>query len=179
MIQEALKKAEGDKGVTVPRPLPQQVERDRRELPAGKAAASAAPVAAGKIVAVSVVILLVVAIALVSYVLWPHAAATARPDAVAAQPVQEVSYRPLPGTAPEVSAGAQAPDAATSKTDYAASAPPLVLNGIMYLEEGPRAIINNAIVETGDSVSGANVVRIDRKKVILVYNDVEITLNLK
>ncbi len=57
--------------------------------------------------------------------------------------------------------------------------PDLSLNGIMYLEDGPRAIINNSIVEVGNTVAGATVTRIDRKSVALESNGVEITLNLK
>jgi hypothetical protein len=57
--------------------------------------------------------------------------------------------------------------------------PDLILNGIMYLETGPRALINNAIVGAGDTVNGATVTAINKKSVILTYNNVEITLNLK
>ncbi len=57
--------------------------------------------------------------------------------------------------------------------------PELVLNGIMYLDDGSRAIINNAIVGDGDSVSGAKVIKINSNNVILQYQDAEITLSLK
>lgn len=57
--------------------------------------------------------------------------------------------------------------------------PDLVLNGIMYLETGPRAIINNNIVQEGDMIGGATIVLINKNSVILRYNNVEITLNLK
>ncbi len=57
--------------------------------------------------------------------------------------------------------------------------PTLVLNGIMYSNENPQAIINNGIVEEGDVVSGATVVKIDNKKALLLYNDEEIVLTLK
>ena len=60
-----------------------------------------------------------------------------------------------------------------------AEPPDLALNGIMYLETGPRAIINNKIVQEGDMVGGATVVLINKNSAILKYNDVEITLSLK
>jgi hypothetical protein len=58
-------------------------------------------------------------------------------------------------------------------------APDLELNGIMYLEEKPRAIINGNMVEVGESVSGAKIDAITRNSVLLNYNDLEITLKLK
>ena len=55
----------------------------------------------------------------------------------------------------------------------------LVLNGIMYLDEGPRAIINNSIVTEGDNIDGAVVRKINRKSVVLSSGGSEFTLNLK
>lgn len=57
--------------------------------------------------------------------------------------------------------------------------PNLILNGIMLLSDKPRAIINDAIVEEGDTVGGAKVVKINKNKVTLIYEDLEIILNLK
>ena len=54
-----------------------------------------------------------------------------------------------------------------------------ILNGIMYLEAGPRAIINNNIVEEGDVVKGATVAKIDKKSVLLRTGDSEIILELR
>jgi len=59
------------------------------------------------------------------------------------------------------------------------AAPEFALNGIMYLEGAPRAIINDVVVEVGDTVSGAKVVRIDRQSAVVEYNGAEIVLNLK
>jgi hypothetical protein len=59
------------------------------------------------------------------------------------------------------------------------AAPDLVLNGIMYLPSHPQAIINNSVVTEGDTVSGAVVKRISRNSVVLEYDKLEITLNLK
>ena len=55
----------------------------------------------------------------------------------------------------------------------------LTLNGIMYIREKPRAIINGNVVEVGESVSGAKVSAINEDRVLLNYNGVEITLKLK
>jgi type II secretory pathway component PulC len=58
-------------------------------------------------------------------------------------------------------------------------APDLVLNGIMYLPDKPQAIINDSVVTEGDTVSGATVRKIERNRVVLDYDKLEITLNLK
>lgn len=58
-------------------------------------------------------------------------------------------------------------------------APDLELNGIMYMQETPRAIINGNMVEVGESVSGAKIDAINKDSVLLNYNDLEITLKLK
>jgi hypothetical protein len=49
----------------------------------------------------------------------------------------------------------------------------------MSLEGEPRAIINNAMVELGDEVDGARVVKIEKRSVLLRKGETEITLNLK
>jgi type II secretory pathway component PulC len=54
--------------------------------------------------------------------------------------------------------------------------PDLILNGIMYIREKPRAIINGNVVEVGESVGGAKVNAINEDRVLLNYNGVEITL---
>jgi len=59
------------------------------------------------------------------------------------------------------------------------SAPNFALNGIMYLESGPRAIINNTVVEAGDSIRGAKVVNIGKTSVTLLFEDSEIKLTLR
>jgi hypothetical protein len=53
-----------------------------------------------------------------------------------------------------------------------------VLNGIMYLVDGPRAIINDIIVGEGETVGGAKVSKIKKDQVILDYNDSEVELNI-
>lgn len=56
--------------------------------------------------------------------------------------------------------------------------PKFLLNGIMYLETGPQAIINGAVVKEGDIIDGAVVARIDRSSVTLRLKDSEIILRV-
>ena len=53
-----------------------------------------------------------------------------------------------------------------------------VLNGIMYLIDGPRAIINDIIVGEGETVNGAKVKKIKKDSVLLNYKDSEVALNI-
>ncbi len=53
-----------------------------------------------------------------------------------------------------------------------------VLNGIMQLVDGPRAIINDIIVGEGETINGAKVEKIKKDGVLLKYNDSEVDLNI-
>lgn len=53
-----------------------------------------------------------------------------------------------------------------------------ILDGIMYIADRPRAIINNIIVGEGEVVDGANVEKINKDNVVLKYNESEVTLKL-
>jgi len=53
-----------------------------------------------------------------------------------------------------------------------------ILDGIMYIADRPRAIINNIIVGEGEAVDGANVEKINKDNVVLKYNESEVTLKL-
>lgn len=93
---------------------------------------------------------------------------------------QEVIYKPISKTDIKLedkiaNVGQAVSQAIETKPRY----PDLSLNGIMYLEDGPRAIINNSIVEVGNTVAGATVTKINKKSVVLESNGVEITLKLK
>jgi type II secretory pathway component PulC len=91
---------------------------------------------------------------------------------------QEVQYKPIPRIETKSKETAVS-EVRTVVKAPGAQYPELVLNGIMYLEIGPCAIINDAIVEEGDIVKGARVTKINKKSVVLEYNNVEITLSLK
>jgi hypothetical protein len=73
---------------------------------------------------------------------------------------------------------AAAPKMAPSSPS-AETPPSFILNGIMYLEKGPKAIIDGSTVIEGDVIKGATVVKINPNSVILNFNDLEIRLNLK
>lgn len=87
------------------------------------------------------------------------------------QPRANVS---IPDAAPvtESPAAGKAPDLSKQ------GAPRFLLNGIMYLDEGPQAIINGAVVKEGDVVNGAAVVKINRNNVLMKFKDEEIVLRL-
>lgn len=96
-----------------------------------------------------------------------------------AKNAQEVSYRPIIRDMAKEPAGATDRLNASPMLAKNTTAPELVLNGIMYVEGKPRAIINNFIVEPGDTVLGALITGIKRESVILEHENVEITLNLR
>ncbi|MBI4974429.1 MAG: hypothetical protein HZC19_01230 [Candidatus Omnitrophica bacterium] len=90
---------------------------------------------------------------------------TAKVDFVETAPHQEIVYKPIVEK--------------VAKPDEPHTKPTLILNGIMYLEDGPQAIINDALVREGDIVKGATVIKINKDSVVLTLNDVEMTLILK
>ncbi len=57
--------------------------------------------------------------------------------------------------------------------------PKFILNGIMSLNNAPKAIINDSMVGEGDIIGGAKVIKIGTNNVVLNLNDLEITLILK
>jgi hypothetical protein len=59
-----------------------------------------------------------------------------------------------------------------------ADEPSWVLGGILYDENNPVAIINGQIVRPGESIAGAKVIAIDRKKVALEINGGSLSLSL-
>jgi len=67
-----------------------------------------------------------------------------------------------------------APKPKTVKGEF----PNFVLNGIMELVDGPRAIVNNVIVAMGDVIGGATVKKIDKDRVILQKENSVVTLGM-
>lgn len=59
-----------------------------------------------------------------------------------------------------------------------AKKPELSLTGIVWGNERPCAFINNMMVEEGEMVNGAKVVKIDYRKVLLSFGEKEISLSL-
>ncbi len=70
------------------------------------------------------------------------------------------------------------PESPAPKKFPAAPPPKFMLSGIMYIESGPKAIINGSVVQEGDVISGATVKKIDRVDVVLSYEDLEILLKM-
>jgi hypothetical protein len=56
--------------------------------------------------------------------------------------------------------------------------PALILNGIMYLENKPQAIINGQVLEEGDKINNATVLAIEKDCVLLNLNDTNLKLDL-
>ncbi|MCX5678204.1 MAG: hypothetical protein NTY76_03750 [Candidatus Omnitrophica bacterium] len=175
IIQEALEKAQSD--VKDVKPAVQEIAK--------ASGVKKAPVTKKAPIANKRALMAVVLLALMTFAVFSAGRFLSkigdRTDRTSAANSQEVSYRPL------VRDQAKSPNTAGSREQISVSpenlkapeSPKLVLNGIMYLDDGPRAIINNFIVGLGDSVSGAKVTRINRQSVILEYQNVEITLSLK
>ncbi len=59
-----------------------------------------------------------------------------------------------------------------------AKKPKLSLTGIVWGNERPYAFINNMMVEEGEMIDGAKVVKIDYRKVLLSFGEKEIFLSL-
>ena len=59
-----------------------------------------------------------------------------------------------------------------------AKKPELSLTGIVWGNERPCAFINNMMVEEGEMVNGAKVIKIDYRKVLLSFGEKEISLSL-
>lgn len=54
--------------------------------------------------------------------------------------------------------------------------PEFILNGIVWNTDRPQAIINNQIVNQGDTIEGAKIVSIRKSGIDLIFEDINITL---
>lgn len=162
IIQEALEKAQSDV---------KPVEQEFVKVPAVPVTKKA-PAAKKMSITSKRVLMAVMLLALMAFAVFSAGRFLTRTNnGTSAADSQEVSYKPLVRGREQAKPSPEAMKAPES--------PRLVLNGIMYLEDGPRAIINNLIVGSGDMVSGARVTGINRQSVVLEYENVEITLSLK
>lgn len=57
--------------------------------------------------------------------------------------------------------------------------PQLTLNGIVYDEERPYAIVNNKVLLKGEMIEGATLVEIKRDSVKFLFNDKELIIKAK
>jgi len=182
IIQEALKKAQTKYTKEVVKAASVQKNASGADLLPQKPPHAAIPFA--KLVPGVVLLIFIIGFGLNSFLSkGPGEAGKSRPR-------QDVSYRPAVKNAalndrPDAGLDIHAGDIASPIKNAISSgaafvqAPNLELNGIMYLQDRPRAIINGNMLEVGEFVSGARVNTITKNSVLLNYNDLEITLKLK
>jgi type II secretory pathway component PulC len=172
IIQEALKKAQGYIEAKKDSQLPQKERETGYSIKHAKRA---------KIILslVSIVLLILV----VGQMLFVRKTTTDFKGSIASR--QEVTYKKLDAAMdikPAAVSPVEGPSSAAKPIEYFTlkpNPPELILNGIMYLPECPQAIINNVVVTVGDIIKGAVVRKINKNNVVLDYNNVEITLDLK
>ena len=176
IIQEALKKAQDTQEAPPPLSQPQPAVTETAPFRAEPPAPSKAVFKPVMIAAFAAALIITAGFGahFFSSIKKSFPAKTNPPDTAIQQ---QVTYKPAATPVPEPK-GPLAP--IQKMADLKSAVPPkLILNGIMYIETGPRAIINGNTVEVGDSVSGAEVRRINRDNVVLTFNDAEITIDLK
>jgi len=195
LIQEALDKVQEKrfgkgsvkaKSAAVPEPAA-VITGNRPAEPVKKEVHFTVPVA-GAAVAVAAIALVLIFVLFGSN-LSGSAAKKAGPTRPRLEVRQNVIYKPITPVSEEKSDAASAAQAVmapvieamakTSSSGISSRMPKLILNGIMYVEGNPRAIVNGYTVLEGDSVSGAVVKEIRKDSVVFNANDVEITIDLK
>jgi hypothetical protein len=181
IIQEALKKAERQIKDTKQIPAADGASRVKTPDTSGPVESRKPPVTGHdpRAVAILLVILIVTAVVAASQ-LFPKKNIPAKssvPGEAVSKPAVVTSKNEELPILPSVIF--QQPHDAVQSDEKKPTTPEFVLNGIMYLEGSPRAIINDSMVEVGDAVNGATVVKIDKKNVLLEYNGAEISLDLK
>jgi hypothetical protein len=164
IIQEALKKAQGTYTKTVSPPQAdiavKETVDDKIAAPIPHQPVSAKPV----LIPVVVVLTIVIGFGLKLFLTDTSNVKAKEPD----RPHQVVTLQPV----------AESIKNSIPTAFISGQAPNLILNGIMYIQERPRAIINGNMVEEGDSVSGARVTAISKDDVTLDYNSTQINLKL-
>lgn len=127
-------------------------------------------------------VLLVVFIVLLGFTIKQFSFSPAKNGAKTGLAITEAIYKPISS----IDKKAAEPPVAEPYTNSAGKTrvvngkfPDFILNGIMQLVDGPRAIINNVIVATGDIIGGATVKKIDKDKVILQKKDSIVTLGME
>lgn len=101
-----------------------------------------------------------------------HQAVQLPPAVVRLAPVtEETVFEPVPQ--------ANAKQEGKASVDVTKERPPnFILNGIMHLEDGPKAIINGYIVDKGDKINGATVMDINEDSVLVSLDDSKVKLKL-
>lgn len=194
IINDALKKAQKQGTADQkPAPVPQEA---LQKLPASSPSyipAQPRPAASKKIapMLVFLIIVIIAAGAIAGFVLMrgmhtQAATQSAEKQSSAAQPAKVETLPAKEAAASTSKAGESKQDVSykapselpTAKTVTPAP-PALVLSGIMYVADNPRALINDCIVCEGEMVSGAVVKKINPTNVVLDHKNTEITLRLK
>ncbi len=187
IIQEALKRAQYN--YSGKKSLPQAYE-DPGQEPAISASAETPDVwviTKKTIVVVCVIALLALATGFGMRALFPKLVAMdkarrSKDSAVAVQKTESDKTVPPSPFPASVERATERP-LVLAASGQANQSPNLVLNGIMYVEEKPKAIINGTVVREGDVISGAIVTSITENSVLLKYNNndnqVEVALKLK
>lgn len=174
IIQEALKKAQGADKTVKPsvtlRNVPIQAKRSSNKK------------------SLLYIIIAVAAIVMITMIFIKHAASR-KPAPVTspalASAVKQALPPPIEKAAEEVPAPVEAPEPAIVEERAAPVLPvipqekELVLSGIMHLDGGSQAIVNNITVMEGDTIDGATVKKITDNSVVLKRNDAETILHLK
>lgn len=194
IIQEALKKAQAQmKGPALPpepvRPAPPERARmdvdgapeipDRRLKTARQEQALRRhdPVA----VAALIVVLVIIAVFAASRIVDMKAADSGAADNAAAVALDRPE-QPDQSERPAAAGDFPTIQSMVFQRPVAEPRPPqteFILNGIMYIDGSPRAIINDSMVGVGDAVSGARVLKIEKRNVVLQHNGAEVILDLK
>jgi len=187
IIQEALKRAQYN--YTGKKSLPQAHEEPGREptIPT-PAEAPDLRVITKKIAVIVYVITLLALVtgfgirAIFSKIATTNKERKSKDLTVAVQKTDPDKAVPPPPSSVAVEQATERPLALVS-SGQANQSPNLILNGIMYIEENPKAIINGTVVRKGDVISGAIVTSITENNVLLKYNNndnqVEVALKLK
>jgi|GEM_PF-3992261 len=94
-------------------------------------------------------------------------------------PAAPVSTRPQPRALPKPAPETENPSVAPSSSSQDDSLPTLILNGIVYDEQRPYAIVNNRVLQKGEEIEGAQLIEIYKDKVKFLFQDREIELNAR
>ena len=178
IINEALRKAQED------RKQQQQDERRPGFEPSLRADAargkerdfsekSAAPVRAGNKYLFFVITVIVIAV--VVFMKWFP------PFSIRDITIPEISiYKKAVIGAPQAQRAADLPSVSPVPSILKTTAfPSLSLNGIVYDEEKPYAIVNDRILVKGDTIEGATLIKISRDGIKLSFNGEEFEVNSK
>ena len=125
-------------------------------------------------------VMITITAVVLSAVVGVVAAYTAKTVAWKRQPAGASSAVSENGRAiPALSASAPVTSPVASASPGGADTPLLDLNGIVYDEQKPYAVINNKILKEGENIAGATVIKISPEEVQLILKDKKIELRPK